>query len=97
MRSPPRSPEPMAGNSPLAGPAPWLDAPGARAPLGSVSRQVPGAVGSAVRTATRTVTLVLRPTTATSGDSDRETVSVRRTAYSDAKLTATTASSSSPK
>ena len=42
------------------------------------TRQVPGAVGSAVRTPTRTVTSASRPTVATSGDSDRVTVSERR-------------------
>ncbi len=68
-RSAPRSPEPSAGNTPCAL---------AVRPFGTVSRHVPGAVGSAVRTPTRTVTSASRPTVATSGDSDRVTVSERR-------------------
>src|SRR6478609_354290 len=62
--APPRRPEPSAGNGPSALP---------RRPLGRPSRHVPGGVGSAVRTPTRTDTIVSRPTEATSGTSERVT------------------------
>ncbi len=87
-RSAPRSPDPSAGKTPCAR---------AARPFGIVSRQVPGAVGSAVRTPTRTVTSDSRPTVATSGESDRTTVSDRRVRYSDATLAASTATSRMPK
>ena len=66
-------------------------------PRGRVSSQVPGGVGTAVRTVTRAVTTAVSPTPTDSGIMVRSIAPVRRVRNSDSTAATRTAISSTPK